>query len=204
MSSSIPIGASVLLQNLQKSSHLNDKKCIVKSSLHASTGRQEVYIFDQEKTMAVKPSNLRYEPRELSSLSVAEMKGILNVVLKKDEKEWVGMDKEELRCFVKHAIEEEDPIEIAKLVAKANEPKEVPSPTYTMNDINVGSLNSSQLKQGAERMSSMIPDDLRRQAATMRAMGPAAMRNMNPQMARMSGKWVCFVIYAMSFLYFGA
>jgi len=190
--SSIPIGASVLLQNLQKSSHLNDKKCIVKSSLHASTGRQEVYIFDAEKVMAVKPSNLRYEPRELSSLSVAEMKGILNDVLKKDEKEWVGMDKEELRLFVKHSIEVEDPIEIAKLVAKANEPKEVPSPTYTMNDINnAGSLNSSQLKQGAERMSSMSPDDLRRQAATMRAMGPAAMRNMNPQMARMSGKWWC-------------
>ena len=42
---------------------------------------------------------------------------------------------------------------------------------------------------GAERMSSMSPDDIRKQAATMKAMGPAALRAMNPQMASLSGKF---------------
>ena len=74
--SAFPFGSSVLLQNL-RSNQYNDKKGVVRSSLDAKSGRQEVYIFDLNKSMSVKPVNIRYEPREISSLSVAELKGLL-------------------------------------------------------------------------------------------------------------------------------
>ncbi|KAL7533488.1 hypothetical protein ACHAXR_005265 [Thalassiosira sp. AJA248-18] len=191
---SFPVASSVLLQNLVKGAHLNDKKGIVKSRLSA-TGRQEVYIFEAEKTMAIKPANLRYEPRDLSTLSVSEMKGVLRVSFgfESDKTEWSGMDKEELRQMVKETVT--DPLEIAELVAKANEPKEIPSSNN--NNANGASFDSSQLRQGADRMSSMTPDDIRRQAATMKAMGPAALRNMNPQMARMSDAQINMAIEQM-------
>ena len=47
---------------------------------------------------------------------------------------------------------------------------------------------------GAERMSSMSPDDIRKQAATMKAMGPAALRAMNPQMASLSGEFLLWLV----------
>jgi hypothetical protein len=56
---------------------------------------------------------------------------------------------------------------------------------------------ASALRQGAERMASMSPDDIRRQAATMKAMGPAAMRAMNPQMARMTDAQINMAIAQM-------
>ena len=37
-------------------------------------------------------------------------------------------------------------------------------------------------------MASMSPDDIHRQATTMRSMCPAALRSMNPQMANMTGE----------------
>lgn len=51
---------------------------------------------------------------------------------------------------------------------------------------------------GAERMSSMSPDDIRKQAATMKAMGPAALRAMNPQMASLSGEFLWLVVHTNS------
>ena len=200
MTSSFPVGSSVLLQNLVKGAHLNDKKGIVKTRpKHASADgsvRQEVYIFEANKSILVKPANLRYELRELSSLSIPEMKGIMVLLsddLEDEATEWKGIDKEELRSMVGKKIETNDPTEIAELVAKANEPKEVPSNNNSVNGAgssgSANGLNASQLRQGAEKMSQMTPDDLQRQAATMKAMGPAALRSMNPQMARMTGKF---------------
>lgn len=181
-----PIGSSVLLRDLVKGAHLNGKKGIVKSNAN-DAGRQEVYVFEAQRSMSVRPDNLRYEPRELSSLSVPEMRGVLRL---KDgemtEAKLSGMDKEEMRELVKSKIETEDPEMIAELVAKANEPKQVPAPASASAG---ASFSSSQLRQGAERMASMSPEAIRQQAATMRAMGPAALRNMNPQMARMSGEF---------------
>jgi len=200
---SFPIGSSVLLQNLINGSQFNDKKGIVKSILDVNSGRQEVYVFEAQKSMAIKPINLRYEPRELSSLSISEMKGLLRIYYASDDKnnnaESSGMDKQELRMHVLNVIGEtigNDPVKIAELVAKSNEPKDnLPSNNNNNNGTSPSSsssssssLNSSQLRQGAERMSQMSPDDIRRQAATMKAMGPAALRAMNPQMAHMSGK----------------
>ena len=188
---SFPIGSSVLLQNLVKGAHLNDKKGIVKSRL-STTGRQEVYIFEENKTMSIKPTNLKYEPRTLSSLSISEMKGILtNGLGSTNSIDFTGLDKDSLRNMVVDEIENvDDTIGIAQLVAKANEPKNIPT-TSSTNESGVGGqqFSSSQLRQGAERMSSMSAEDIKRQAQTMKAMGPAALRNMNPQFASMSGKF---------------
>ena len=197
---SFPIGSSVLLQNLVKGAHLNDKKGIVKSKL-SSTGRQEVYIFEENKTLAIKPANLKYEPRTISSLSISEMKSMLtNGIGSTNSIDFTGLDKDSLRSMVIDEIEDvNDTIEIAKLVAKANEPKNIPTANSTMNGSGGGSVggqqqfSSSQLRQGAERMSSMSAEDIKRQAQTMKAMGPAALRNMNPQFASMSGKFYCLV-----------
>lgn len=211
MASSFPIGSSVLLQNLVKGAHLNDKKGIVKSRPNAASGRQEVYIFEAQKSLSIKPANLRYEPRELSSLSASEMKGIMLLISKKKTQEdeghttteWKGMDKEELRRMVEGEIATSDPEEIAELVAKANEPEEIPSSNgdgegSSSSANNAGNpINSSQLRQGAEKMSQMTPDDLRKQAATMKAMGPAALRAMNPQMARMTDAQINMAISQM-------
>ncbi len=130
------------------------------------------------------------------------MKGLLRIYYASDDEnknaESSGMDKQELRKHVLKVIGEtigNDPVKIAELVAKSNEPKDnFPSNSSNNNaspsssSSSSSSLNSSQLRQGAERMSQMSPDDIRRQAATMKAMGPAALRAMNPQMAHMSGK----------------
>ena len=40
----------------------------------------------------------------------------------------------------------------------------------------------------------MSPDDIRKQAATMKAMGPAALRAMNPQMASLSGEFLLWLV----------
>ena len=190
---SFPIGSCVLLQNLVNGSQFNDKKGIVKSHPDANSGRQEVYVFEAQRSMAIKPANLRYEPRELSSLSITEMRGLLRIYSSAGESECSGMNKEELRTHVTKVIGttiSNDAVQIAELVARSNEPKDttIPSNNSASASSSSSSLNSSQLRQGAERMSQMSPNDIRQQAATMKAMGPAALRAMNPQMARMTGE----------------
>jgi hypothetical protein len=202
MTSSYPIGSSVLLHNLVGASHLNGTKGIVKGKNNGG-GRQEVYVFEAQKSMAIKITNLQYEPRTVQSLTVSEMKSILRVLKEKDD-HIAGMDKETLRKVVEKSItlsiqtsENTTPVEIkiAELIARANEP---PSSTTTSTTTTTAqSINSDQLRQGAERMASMSPDDLRKQATTMRAMGPAAMRAMNPQMANMSDTQIEMAIAQM-------
>ena len=175
----------------------------MKSHPDANSGRQEVYVFEAQRSMAIKPSNLRYEPRELSSLSITEMRGLLRIYSSDSsnnnyeaalagESECSGMNKEELRTHVTKVLGttiSNDAVHIAELVARSNEPKDTTIPSNnSASASSSSSLNSSQLRQGAERMSQMSPNDIRQQAATMKAMGPAALRAMNPQMARMTGE----------------
>ncbi|KAL7508375.1 hypothetical protein ACHAXN_009166 [Cyclotella atomus] len=190
--SSFPIGSSVLLQNL-KSEQYNDKHGIVRSRLDPMSGRQEVYIFDLEKSMSIKPINIKYEPREIESLSISEMKGVL-LSSSKTESELNGLSKDDLQKMVADVAT--DPEEIAALVAKSNEPKTPPAATNNISSTN-GSFTSEQLKQATDRMSNMNPDQLRQQAATMKAMGPAALRNMNPQMAHMTDDQINIAISQM-------
>ena len=204
-SESFPVGSSVLLQNLVKGAQYNDKKGIVRSRLNASSGRQEVYVFEANKSMAIKPINMRYEPREISSLSISEMKGLLlaSKICKgedasenvKEPDQWKGLDKEQLRQMVAEVTT--SPEEIAALVAKANEPKELPSSINAPATQQPTQFTSDQLRQSAERMSQMSPEALRQQAATMKSMGPAALRSMNPQMARMTDEQIHMAIAQM-------
>ena len=180
---SFPVGSSVILQNLVGAAQYNGKKGIVKSRV-TTNGRQEVYVIEADKTMAIKPANLMFVPRELSSLSVSEMKGVLlESIGSSIEGELAGLEKDVLQSMVKEVTTSSD--ELAKLIAKANEPKDVPA-TTTSSTTPSSSFNSSQLRQGAERMASMNPDQLRQQAATMKAMGPAALRATNPAMAHLT------------------
>lgn len=157
------------------------------------SNRQEVYLIDLEKNMAIKPTNMKYEPRELTSLSIAEMKGLLLASNKKEE-ELQGLDKSELQKMVANVST--NPEEIAALVAKANAPASVPS-VGNNNNASDGSFTSDQLRHATDRMSQMNPEQLRQQAATMKAMGPAAMRNMNPQMAHMTDEQITMAINQM-------
>ena len=193
---SFPVGSSVILQNLVGAAQYNDKKGIIKSRLSTNgSGRQEVYVFDAKKSMAIKPANMRYVPRELSSMSVPEMKGVLTVTGLSTEDELSGMEKDILRGMVSSSVTT-SPEELAKLIAKANEPTDIP-PRSTSAQPSASPINSSQLRQGAERMSQMSPDQLRHQAATMRAMGAAALRATNPAMATLTDEQINMSISQM-------
>mmetsp|Transcript_2194 Transcript_2194/g.3997 ORF Transcript_2194/g.3997 Transcript_2194/m.3997 type:complete len:547 (-) Transcript_2194:74-1714(-) len=197
MASSFPVGACVVLQNLVGAAQYNDKNGIVKSKL-SSNGRQEVYVFGVNKSMAIKPTNMRYLPRELSSLSVPEMKGVLAASGSSTEDELSGMEKDILKGMVSEVTT--SPEELAKLIAKANEPaSDIPTPRSNKSTAQPSppNINSSQLRQGAERMSSMTPDQLRQQAATMRAMGAATLRATNPAMAALTDEQINMSISQM-------
>lgn len=190
-------------QTVVGASQLNGTKGIVKGGNNGG-GRQEVYVFEAQKSMAIKVENLRYEPRTIQSLTISEMKGILRVLTEEDACSTnsiiAGMDKEALRMLVEESISEKtansgSPVEIkiAELIARANKP---PS-SITTATTTAQAINSDQLRQGAERMATMSPDDLRKQATTMRAMGPAAMRAMNPQMVNMTDAQIEMAIAQM-------
>jgi len=200
MASSFPVGSCVVLQNLVGGAQYNDKNGIVKSRL-TGNGRQEVYVFGVNKSMAIKPINMRYLPRELSSLSVPEMKGVLTASGSSTENELSGLDKESLKGMVAEVTS--SPEELAKLIAKANEPaaSDIPAPRTNRSTAaaqpSPPNISTSQLRQGAERMSSMTPDQLRQQAATMRAMGAATLRATNPAMAALTDEQINMSISQM-------
>jgi len=200
MASSFPVGSCVVLQNLVGGAQYNDKNGIVKSRL-TGNGRQEVYVFGVNKSMAIKPINMRYLPRELSSLSVPEMKGVLTASGSSTENELSGLDKERLKGMVAEVTS--SPEELAKLIAKANEPaaSDIPAPRTNRSTAaaqpSPPNISTSQLRQGAERMSSMTPDQLRQQAATMRAMGAATLRATNPAMAALTDEQINMSISQM-------
>ena len=185
----------------------NSKRGIVKTP--PADGRQEVRVLDGvNKSMRVKPSNLSYEPREVSSLTVPDLRGCL-ALSGVSEKKLRGADKDDLRRMLEDVAG--SPEAVARLVARANEPADPPpkrtsragsgscvagggrgggggsaSGAVTASDYNLGGVSTSALREGAERMASMDPAQLKQQAAAMRAMGPAGMRATNPAMANMS------------------
>ncbi len=74
---SYPIGSRVILQDLVKGAQYNGMKGTVKSLPDPTTTRQNIYVHTANKSLAVKPSNLRLDSRELASLSIDEMKSLL-------------------------------------------------------------------------------------------------------------------------------
>ena len=126
------------------------------------------------------------------------MKGVLAASGSSTEDELSGMEKDILKGMVSEVTT--SPEELAKLIAKANEPaSDIPTPRSNKSTAQPSppNINSSQLRQGAERMSSMTPDQLRQQAATMRAMGAATLRATNPAMAALTDEQINMSISQM-------
>ena len=143
MMSFFRVGSNIFLRNLVDESHLNGLKGIVKSGWRGD--QQEVYVIDANihghpEIMYIKPVNLRYELRDVESLTVSEMRGIMRVLFDwrgSDDgdadgdgaPEWSSMDKDELRCYARQNIEDLLPKDasilveeqIADLVARSNE-----------------------------------------------------------------------------------
>jgi hypothetical protein len=186
---SFPLEARVILHSL-KAADLNGKIGVIKSDL-SSADRQTVFIPQLDRSVGLKPSNLRYEPRTLESLSVKELKMILKK--KNNDGELVGMDKSDLRSEVTKLMssksesesESADENEIPKLLAKAklSLPKPVAPVTVNNNNPGVGS-------QAADNLGNMNPDQLRQQARMMRTMDPNYIRQTNPQLAHMSDEQI--------------
>lgn len=183
---SFPLEARVILHSLN-AADLNGKIGVIKSDL-SSADRHTVFIPQLDRSVGLKPSNLRYEPRTMESLSVKELKMILKK--KNNDGELVGMDKSDLRDEVTKLMSSEsisaaDENEIPKLLAKAklSQPKPVVAPVSVKNNPGVGS-------QAADNLGNMNPDQLRQQARMMRTMDPNYIRQTNPQLAHMSDEQI--------------
>ena len=170
---SFPLEARVILRDLQKAPDLNGKKGIIRSDL-SSAGRHSVYIEDLDKCVGLKPLNLRYEPISLESLSVKELKMILE---HKNQRLVDSVtEKSDLRARVSECLLPSD--KLPELLANAKAKPKASS--------NSGGNFTSANVSPADQLSNMSPDQLRQQARMMRTMDPSMIRRMNPQLANMT------------------
>lgn len=199
-----PINAKVVLHGLVKAEHLNDKKGIVKSS--SVNGRQHVYVEELSKSVALKGCNLKYEVREIDSLSVKELKTVL---MKKNaasmtETSLIGLDKRDLRSMASQ-LTYESTEEIARILATGDAPQPSSSPngtTTSSRTTEVSSTTPSNVPSARPEdvVNNMDPEKLREQARRMRSMPPATLRRMNPQLANMTDAQIVMSIQQMEMM----
>lgn len=173
---SFPVEARVVLHGLVKSPTLNGKTGCVKSAL--TNGRQHVYIDEDSKSVALKPANLKYEGKDIETLSAKELKAILRSKLV-PKNEISGIDKAELQTKVSEFAS--SPEEVAELLYKATEPKPKRA---------AGAGAAVNPSQAADQLGNMSPEQLLQQARMMRTMPPSTIRKMNPQLANMSDEQI--------------
>lgn len=161
--SDFPTEAHVILQGLLKAPDLNGKKGVVRSAL-STAGRYSVYINELDKCVGIKPSNMRYEPIYLDSLSVKELKIILKYK-NQQPANLSGMDKSDLQARVSNLISSSE--ELPELLAKANDNKFIST-------------------IASEQVSNVSPAQLRQQARMMKTMDPSTIRRMDPKLANMT------------------
>ncbi|KAG7361747.1 hypothetical protein IV203_036848 [Nitzschia inconspicua] len=190
-----PLESRVILHGLVNAPELNGKVGIIRSTLN-DAGRQSVYLQDEKKTVGLKPTNLKYEPRSVDSLSVKELK----LVLKAkgiDQVEYTGIDKIELRTKVSEHVTDED--EIPRLLAMGRAPVDSSASASVGAGVSVARTNTETASPAAaqaahttaaEQLSNMSPDALRQQARMMRSMDPNTIRSMNPQLANMTDEQI--------------
>ncbi len=169
-STSFPVGSRVLLHSLLKGTEFNGQVGIVKSEVNSSS-RQQILLIKSGKMLGLKPSNLKYEPRTVNSLSVAELKTVL---MEKKVTQLSGYDKSQLRQMVEIKTDSEE--EIAKIVYTAQAKKAAAAAANTS-----GGDIKSQMQNQANAIGSMSPDQLRQQAQMLRSLPPSQVRRMNPQ-----------------------
>jgi hypothetical protein len=168
-----PVEARVILQGLLKAPDLNGKKGVVRSVL-SSAGRHIVYIKALDKIVGLKPSNLRYEPISLKSLTAKELKMVLKYK-NQEPSDTTGMEKSDLQARVSKLIDdssEELPELLASAKAKAGADDSVST--------------TASHSQAADQLGNISPDQLRQQARMMKTMDPTTLRRMNPQFANMT------------------
>jgi hypothetical protein len=187
-----PLKARVILHGL-KAAEFNDKIGVVQQSSLNSEGRQMVFIEELNKTVALKLTNLKYEPRPATSLSNKELKAILRnreAVLK-----FQGLDK----CDLLAKLEEltTDPTQIAEWLAVANAGSGAGSNSDAMY---TDGSTSSTMPSGLDQLDNMTPEMLRQQAQAMRRLPPATIRAMNPQMANMTDAQIQQAAAQMEFM----
>mmetsp|Transcript_44525 Transcript_44525/g.49915 ORF Transcript_44525/g.49915 Transcript_44525/m.49915 type:complete len:505 (-) Transcript_44525:62-1576(-) len=171
-----PLEAQVILQGLLKAPDLNGNVGVIRSDL-SSSNRHTVYIPELDRSVGLKPSNLRYIQRTLESLSVKELKMILKHKKKQsDDVALSGMDKSDLQSEISKHISSSD--EIPELLAKVKA-KELSQPVTGNNNTNIGA-------QAADNLNNMNPEQLRQQARLIRSMESNMIRRTNPQLANMT------------------
>jgi hypothetical protein len=187
-----PLKARVILHGLN-AAEFNDKIGIVQQSALNSEGRQQVFVEELDKTVALKLANLKYDPRPTASLSNKELKAILRsreAVLK-----FQGLDKSDLVTKLEELTT--DPTQVAEWLAVANAGSganaSAKSETQTQTD---AALSASALDQ----LDNMTPDMLRQQAQAMRSLPPATVRAMNPQLAGMTDAQIQQAAAQMEFM----
>jgi hypothetical protein len=175
-----PLKARVVLHGLVKAPDLNGKTGVVQSAI-SGDGRQNIRVMN--KIVALKTSNLKYEERPVDSLSVTELKTILQ---KKNvaDAELIGVDKSELKTRVSALTASLE--EIAEILAHTP----TGAASNTMPSASLNNNNNNEMRKGAEQLSSMSPEQLRRQAQAMRSMDPDLIRRTNPQLAHMSNEQI--------------
>lgn len=174
-----PLKAKVVLHGL-KSEEFNGKTGVILGGL--KDGRQQVHVEELNKNAALKLVNLSYQERELESLSVKELKKILQhkeAVLK-----FQGMDKADLQEKLKELTT--SPLEITEWLAHANAPGSSSSSESAGSDDKSKGNGANDFDAGLNQFDNMDPNQLRQQAQIMRSMPPAQLRSMNPQLAGMS------------------
>ena len=175
-----PSKTRVILHGL-KAADFNGKVGVIQGGTLNDEGRQQVFVEELNKNVALKLSNLKYQEREIDSLSNKELKSILRhreVVLK-----FQGMDKTDLQDKLKELTT--SPLEIAEWLAHANAPTGASSSSSASDDKAASAAGGMEGHMN-DQMDSMNPDMLRQQAQMMRSMPPATVRSMNPQLAHMS------------------
>eukprot|EP00555_Chaetoceros_dichaeta_P002451 CAMPEP_0198251356 /NCGR_PEP_ID=MMETSP1447-20131203/2208_1 /TAXON_ID=420782 /ORGANISM="Chaetoceros dichaeta, Strain CCMP1751" /LENGTH=492 /DNA_ID=CAMNT_0043936347 /DNA_START=32 /DNA_END=1510 /DNA_ORIENTATION=+ len=171
-----PIGTRVILKDLTKGTHFNGQVGIIKSVLTAQ-GRQLVSLVgnDEGKALGLKPTNLKYEPRAIDSLSIKELKVVLTAKNKdSDVLAAGGIDKSQLLNIVRDTVESEE--EVAEILALATVTEQK---VNTKKDYDL----KNKMQQEYSQVASMSPDAIRSQAQMMKSMDSATIRRMNPAMA---------------------
>ena len=118
---------------------------------------------DDDKVLAIRPKNLQLAPRDATTLSVKELKSILQACAY--EGTTAGMDKRDLQEAVAGLCSAERNAEILVEQARKQQPKTAAATTTTTRTTNPSpSFSKEQMETAADRMSSMDPSVLRQQA----------------------------------------
>ena len=175
-----PVGTRVVLHGLQKALEHNGKSGVVQSI--GPERLQVCLVDDKTNVLAVRASNLELEPRPVASLSIKELKVILQKS-KHGAPTSVGMDKHNLQSAVAACSTPEENAEIL-LAYNQEKQQSQATPAAPME------ISTEQIKKATEQMNGMDPVQLRQQAAMLKNLPPDVLRSQNPMMRNMTDEQI--------------